>query len=303
MALKKFYIACLLLTGLLFTSYSEVKCQAKQPEGDLLVSTDWLEENLSDSLLVILHYGMKTEFKEGHIPGARLISIWDILEKNDHGLRHELPDEKKLKRVLRSWGINNHSKIIISYQDGNAIPMAARLFYTLDYAGLSHRVSILNGGFKAWEEEGRAVSEEVKEFSNGNVDIRIQDHVRISRDEVLAVLHNEDVTIIDARPEERYYGTEEDSNSRRQGHIPGAVNFPFFEVTMEDSTHMFKTREELNLLFQDHKVSESSSIITYCGSGIWASPIYFTAKFLGYQVRFYDGSFQEWGNDDSLPLE
>ena len=81
MALKKFHMVCLLLTGLFFTSYPEVKCQAELLEGDLLVSTEWLEEHLTDSVLVILHYGMKTEFKEGHISGASLISIWDILEK------------------------------------------------------------------------------------------------------------------------------------------------------------------------------------------------------------------------------
>ena len=303
MALKKFYIACLLLTGLLFTSYSEVKCQAKQPEGDLLVSTDWLEENLSDSLLVILHYGMKTEFKEGHIPGARLISIWDILEKNDHGLRHELPDEKKLKRVLKSWGINNHSKIIISYQDGNAIPMAARLFYTLDFAGLGEQVSILNGGLKAWKQEERALTNEIASFQEGNVDIRIVDEVRITKDEVLANLDNESVMVIDARPPEKYYGTEEDQSLDRSGHIPGAVNIPFYEITRGDSTHLFKDEEELRTLFEEYHIQEGSSIITYCGTGIWASPLYFAARILGYKVQLYDGSFQEWGNDASLPVQ
>jgi 3-mercaptopyruvate sulfurtransferase SseA len=45
-----------------------------------------------------------------------------------------------------------------------------------------------------------------------------------------------------------------------------------------------------------------STLITYCGSGIWASPIYFVARLLGYRVRFYDASFQEWGNNEALPV-
>jgi len=292
-----------MVIGLVFTSCSALISQTQQREKDLLVSTNWLEENLSDSSLVILHYGMKTEYKKGHIPGARLISIWDILVKNEDGLRHELPDKQKLEQVLRSWGINDDSKIIISYQEGNDIPMAARLFYTLDYAGLGDQVSILNGGYKAWQKEERPVTQEMTGIKEGNIAIRIVDEVRISKGEVFASLNDENVKLVDARPHEKYLGTGEDNNSSRPGHIKGAVNIPFFEVTREDSSHIFKSKEELHLLFEDQKLHEGYTIITYCGTGIWASPLYLTAKLLGYNVRFYDGSYQEWGNDESLPID
>jgi thiosulfate/3-mercaptopyruvate sulfurtransferase len=292
-----------MLISLLFICTSNLNSQSQQKDKDLLISTNCLEENLTDSLLVILHYGMKTDFKKEHIPGARFISIWDILEKNDRGLRHELPDEKQLIQVLRSWGINNNSNIVICYQDGNAIPMAARLFYTLDFAGLGEQVSILNGGLKAWKQEERALTDEIASFQEGNVDIRIVDEVRITKDEVLANLDNESVMVIDARPPEKYYGTEEDQSLDRSGHIPGAVNIPYYETTRDDSTHLFKDEEELRILFEEYHIQEGSSVITYCGTGIWASPLYFAARILGYKVQLYDGSFQEWGNDESLPVQ
>lgn len=292
-----------LAVAILLTCSSALSSQIEHKDREILVSTDWLEGNLSDSLLVVLHYGMKTEFKKEHIPGARYVSIWDILVKTEQGLRHELPREKDLTRVLRSWGLNNNSRILICYQDGNAITMAARLYYTLDYAGLGEQVSMLNGGLKAWKEEGRAISQDITDFEKGNIDIRIKDSVRISKEEVLASLGKKDVAIIDARPVERYYGTEQDTNSDRQGHIPGAVNIPYFQVTREGFSHLFKTKEELHQLFSDYKIPEGASLITYCGTGIWASPLYFTAKLLGYPVRFYDGSFQEWGNDEALPVD
>ncbi len=288
---------------MLITSGSALISQTKQTNEELLVSTAWLEENLADTLLIILHYGMKTEFKEEHIPGARYASIWDVLlKKNEQDLRHEFPAEQELEQTLRSWGINNNSKIIICYQDGNSIKWAARLFYTLDYAGLGDRVAILNGGLKAWKEEGRPVTDSVTSYLEGNVDIRIVDEVRISKEEVLANLNNEDVAIVDARPPERYNGTVQDENSGRSGHIKGAVNIPYYEVSQEDSTYLFKSKEALGALFEDHMIHEGSSIITYCGTGILASNLYFTARLLGYKVRFYDGSFQEWGNDESLPV-
>ena len=126
----------LLSLGLLITLGSHVISQTPQSVNELLVSTDWLEENLTDSSLVILHYGMKTEYKKEHIPGARYVNIWDLLVDLDQGPKHELPDEQTIEKALRTLGINNNSTIILCYEDGNAIPRAARLFYTLDYAGL-----------------------------------------------------------------------------------------------------------------------------------------------------------------------
>jgi len=77
---------------------------------ELLVSTEWLSENLGDDTMVILHYGKISEFEEGHIPGARLISSKDFMVDNQSGLRHELPDDQGLEQTLRTWGINNNSR-------------------------------------------------------------------------------------------------------------------------------------------------------------------------------------------------
>ena len=284
------------------TLFPALFSQAPQRDSQLLVSTEWLEENFTDSLLIILHSGMKTEYKKEHIPGSRYVSIWDILVKDKEGLRHELPGEAELEEVLRSWGIHNDSKIIICYQDGNAIPMASRLFFTLDYAGLGRQTAMLNGGLKAWKEEGRPVTREVLSFKEGSVDIRINEALRITREEVHSKLEQESVLIVDARPYERYAGIAEDRSANRQGHIPGAVNIPYFETTREDTTHMFKPRKDLYLLFSDHLQDQNSLVITYCGTGIWASPLYFAARLLDYRVRFYDGSFQDWESDKSLPV-
>jgi thiosulfate/3-mercaptopyruvate sulfurtransferase len=266
------------------------------------VSTDWLEENLGDSLLLVLHYGMKTEYEKEHIPGARYASIWELLVENEEGIRHEFPDKPTIEQTLRSWGINNNSKIIICYEDGNAIPMASRLFLTLDYAGLGGRVAVLNGGLKAWKEEGRPLTKSVAAYEPGHVQIQLKEKILVHKEEVLEALHKDSVVIVDARPAERYYGTENDQNSGRQGHIEGAVNIPYFKLTGDDAPHFFKPEDEIRRLFEDRNIRAGSTIITYCGTGIWASPVYFVARLLGYPVRFYDGSFQEWARDESLPI-
>lgn len=292
----------LLISGLLFTAGPDLISQEHQGVDEMLVSTDWLAEHLSDSLLVILHNGMKTEYEKEHIPGARYISIWDLLVENEQGVRHELPDQQKIEQVLRSYGINNNSTIIICYENGNAIPWAGRLFLTLDYAGLSDQVAFLNGGLKAWKDEERPLNQNVSAFKEGDIDVRIRDEVLVYKNDVLANLHNEGVILVDARPPEQYYGTELDHDSTRLGHIEGATNIPFFSVKNEDHPYLFKSKDELRRLFEDHQIQPGDTIITYCGSGIWASPVYFVARLLGYPVRFYDGSFQEWARDESLPI-
>ena len=226
-----------------------------------------------------------------------------LLETNEQGLRNELPDPDQLPLILRSWGINNNSKIVICYQDASAIPRAARLYFTLDYAGLGKQVSILNGGLQAWKLEERVLTSEVLPFQEGKVEIKINDDVLITREEVLANLDKDGVVIIDARTPERYYGNGKEQDLKRPGHIPGAINIPFYEVSRDDLPYVMKNNEDLRRLFKDYRIQEATQIITYCGTGIWASSLYFSAKRLGYRVQFYDASFQEWGNDESLPVE
>lgn len=293
----------LILISLNFATGAFLHAQSPQRDQDFLVSTEWLETNLNDSLLVLLHWGLKTAYDQEHIPGARYASVRDVLETNDQGLKNELPDEDQLQLILRSWGINNNSKVVICYQDASSIPRAARLYYTLDYAGLSKQVSILNGGLQAWKQEDRALSNEVLPFPEGTVDIRINDEVRVSRDDVLARLDKEGVVIIDARPPDRYYGNSEEEDLKHPGHIPGAINIPYYEVTRDDLPFVFKNTEELSILFKAYRIQEDATLILYCGTGIWASSLYFAASMSGYRVQFYDGSFQEWGNDESLPVK
>ncbi|MBT7361831.1 MAG: sulfurtransferase, partial [Rhodospirillaceae bacterium] len=45
-------------------------------------------------------------------------------------------------------------------------------------------------------------------------------------------------------------------------------------------------------------------IVNYCGGGISATLAFFAQKALGYEdVALYDASMQEWGKDDTLPMD
>src|SRR5208282_4370678 len=89
------------------------------------------------------------------------------------------------------------------------------------------------------------------------------------------------------------YPTE---HAQRGGHIPGAANIPWAQAVNEDGT--FKSREDLEKLYQPKGITSDKPIITYCRIGERSSHSWFVLTYLlGYpDVRNYDGSWTEWGN-------
>jgi thiosulfate/3-mercaptopyruvate sulfurtransferase len=273
-----------------------------QNETSLIVSTSFLEKNLNDPKLILLHYSKIEDFEKEHIPNARLVSLGDLIVEKENGLRHELPDDEKIESVIRSWGVNNDSKIVICYGDEKALMIATRLYFTLDYAGLGDQTSILNGGLVKWKNEDRKVTPDIVKYKPGNFQIKVNSNALADKKWILENIDNSEIVIVDSRPEAQYSGEAEDHNSSRKGHIQGAVNIPFYNLQVEEEPFLLKDQNDLRKMFEDNFIAENITILTYCGSGMYAAPVYFVAKYLGYHVKLYDASFQEWGNDETLPI-
>lgn len=267
-----------------------------------MVSTDWLADNLNNHQLVLLHYGSEGQFKKEHIPGARHVSMKNLIVEGKNELKHELPDEGILQEVLNKWGINSDSIIVISYSGKNALIMLTRLYMTLDYAGLGDRTALLNGGLKRWKAEGRPVTDEIDTYPRGNYILNVSTQVIAQKNWINNNLNSKSVVIVDARPPSVYSGEFPDHNAPRKGHIQGAVNIPFNSVSSGEPGSLLKSEKQLRKLFEENYITGEVTIVVYCGSGVWAAPVWFAAKYLGYDARFYDGSYQEWGNDKQMPV-
>ena len=113
--------------------------------------------------------------------------------------------------------------------------------------------------------------------------------------------HREDKTVLllDARTREEFDGTKQEDAVSRPGHIPGAVNLDW-TTTIADGK--FRTLGELRQLLTSAGAASDRQIVTYCRVGTRASAIYFVARLLGYRVRIYDGSMNEWASLGALPV-
>ncbi len=267
----------------------------------MLVSTEWLFEHLEDPSILILHIGKKEKYDEAHIPGATLFPIMDIFQPLSEGLHHEIPNIEKLNEVVRSIGIKDDSRIILYYSE-DWLAVATRAYLTLDYIGLGENTSILDGGLKQWIEEDRITTSDIIESSESNIKLLVNEEVLVDVKWVKENLRNPDVVIIDGRPEEFYDGSEKEDHIAKYGHITGAISIPFLDITTEDAPNKFKDKTDLENLFLESGAKPGSIILTYCNTGVWATVVYFTAKYLGYETYFFDGSFEEWAADDLLPV-
>ena len=118
---------------------------------------------------------------------------------------------------------------------------AARTWWSLRVYGLES-VRILDGGYPAWQEEGRPTSNAVAPPPPAHFTPRAQSRMRLTTSDVRALLSSPDVTLLDARAPAEYRGHE--GNTKRLGHIPGAVNVPVGAMTRAGSQH-FKVGDEL----------------------------------------------------------
>jgi thiosulfate/3-mercaptopyruvate sulfurtransferase len=106
---------------------------------------------------------------------------------------------------------------------------------------------------------------------------------------------------VDVRTPEEFAGKS--SRAKRKGHIPGAANLPRTDLVGPDGTML--PAEALRQKFAQAGVDESApEAIIYCNGGVSASYGLLAMKVAGLpNGTVYDGSWKDWGNDESKPIE
>jgi thiosulfate/3-mercaptopyruvate sulfurtransferase len=283
------------LLGFCLLAFAMFAAKAQQP---VIVSPQWLNENVKDPDLVILYTGfvIKADYDKEHIEGSRF--LWpEWLAFNTPETNMASADVKTATKVLQNLGINKNSKIVICHRGGD-YTIAARMFMSLEHYGLKGRVSFLNGGIESWKKAGYPVTNKPAVFKKGNF-VASDNGLLVNKEYVQNVLQAKSSEVIDARLKRFYDG--DPTGYPRDGHIPGAKNIPYPD--MVDSTNTLKPVGILEKNFTTVVPDKNKELVVYCFIGQTASVDYLVGRSLGYKMKLYDGSMQEWSRNEKLPME
>jgi len=257
--------------------------------------------------IVDCHYNLQCHdegldlYRREHIPNAVYAHLKNDLASPSTPTsgRHPLPDIEKFKRLLGSWGINQQTQVVV-YDNANG-SFAARLWWLLKWLGHS-KVAVLDGGFNQWKLRGYPVTSDIPHYAASQFAGRPDMTMLVSSNEIAMQLPKANITLIDVRDPERYYGVTEPIDNVA-GHIPNAINVPW--KTNLDSQGRFLprallTRQYRHLLHQQNP----QQTVFMCGSGVTACHSLVALAFAGIEgARLYAGSWSEWITDPERPIQ
>lgn len=272
-----------------------------------LVSAAWLAARLGDPALTLLDASFKLpgiaptaaeDYAKAHIPGA---VFFDIDAVADHGspLPHMLPRPEEFARLVGRLGVGDGQKVVIYDTAGTA---ATRAWWMLRTMG--HRdVAVLDGGLRVWRAEGWPLTAEVRQPAERSFTPHF-DPARVrDRAALLGNLATRREQVVDARSAARFAGSApEPRPGLRAGHIPGAVNLPYEELTDRGSGLMLP-KDKLEARLKAAGLAPQKPIVASCGSGVSACVVAFAIHLVGWpEAAVYDGSWSEWGLPGETPV-
>ena len=267
-----------------------------------IVSTDWLQQNLSNANVIIVDVRKVEEYREGHIPNAINVfyNSWAVTRD---GLTNELPAEDDLRDVIGSLGVGKDTTVVVVSKIDPAPERynMTRVAWTLRYAGVE-KVSILNGGYDRWVADKKEVSTTPTRGKKASYDASFNKAFHADKAYVAANLAK--AAIVDVREAPFFNGEKKLDFVPKAGRIKGAVNLPNSLLYAPEGT--FKAADALAASAAPVVGSDKEKeIILYCDTGKTCTAWWLVLHdALGYKnVKVYDGSSMEWLKDLAAPAE
>jgi thiosulfate/3-mercaptopyruvate sulfurtransferase len=285
----------------------------KLPDGPL-VSSEWLAEHLSAVRVVDVrgkvlppdapkprYQPKRVDYEASHVPGAVFVD-WtrDIVDLDDP-IPAQIAPPERFARAMEALGIGDDTPVV-AYDDYSSM-FAGRLAWALRYYG-HERVRVLDGGWALWLSEGRPITADTDVYRASHFTPRANAALKRTADEVAAAI-GRGALLIDARAPAQFEGKA--SAASRAGHIPGAKNVHYAKL-IDPATGRLVSKDQVKKVFAEAGIDLErlpAEVVCYCNGGVSATvPRMAIAVATGRDdIAIYDGSWNEWGNDPSRPIE
>ena len=265
---------------------------------ELLIETDELVKIMGQANVRVVDGVDPGTYQRAHIPGSVNIFyqlLATLKTRKENGFPASPQDAEK---IFGEAGIDSNTLVVV--YDGGEGPIASALWFALDFFGHKN-VKVLNGGFRKWVKEGRAVTQDAPKVDKKKFTAAPQPEKVVTLD---AVTKRDPKTVLaDARSFKEFIGQDVVPGAARGGRIPGAVHLEWTQIAA--SLETFKSADEIKKALEKKGITKDTKAITYCQIGFGRSTMLeLGMRLVGYDSsRLYSGSWEAWSADPRLPLE
>lgn len=269
---------------------------------DPLVNPAWAVANAGKPGIVFVDLQPSKDYLDAHIPGAVNSNYgkdgWRVERKEDK-VPDMLPSDlgPLAAMIGTKLGIGNDTHVVLVPQGNTALDVgqATRLYWTFKVLGHDN-VSILNGGMSSYTDNDKnPLQQGIVKATPRTFKANVRKEMIVTMADVKKARAAGNVLLVDNRPEDQYVGIAKHPKAPISGTIAGAKNLPNQWTTVNGGGE-FRSKAQLEKLYQYAGVPASGEQINFCNTGHWASVGWFVSSELmgNKQAKMYDGSMVEY---------
>jgi thiosulfate/3-mercaptopyruvate sulfurtransferase len=233
---------------------------------------------------VILDSRPRSEWQEGHIPGA-IQFFWDNYTRTDaKGVKYGSLPPQEYAAAFAKLGIDEKTPLVI-YGDADkswgSEGFSAWLFTWLGHKG---PVRLLNGGIQAWKNQNLplAKGDEKPAIAKARYRVDLKQQYIVSTEDIQNAKGA--YSLVDTRSTFEWL----------KGKIPGAIHIPWDDFFTGKDRHPLPAAD-LKKLLAKHGVDTSKPVVYYCLGGVRSAYAWTAHQLAGLpDARNYKGSWAAW---------
>lgn len=251
-----------------------------------------------NSDLLIVDLSQAQNYGKAHVPGAIHLPF-SMLTRGIKPAVGALPSVELLEKLFSGIGLTPEKHVIAYDDEGGG--WAGRFIWILDMIG-HKQYSYLNGGIIAWLGDKLPTEQTVNTAQPTDVSIALDERPSVDKTFILDHLDDPNMVIWDARSKEEYLGQR--VVAQRGGHIPGAKHYEWTAAMDMDKQLRIRNLDDIRHELSEIGITSDKLIVTHCQTHHRSGFTYLIGKLLGFDnIKAYPGSWSEWGNDESTPVE